>query len=290
MKSFSFAGGRWVVWGFAVVVAMTAAACDSESTGPGDPGAVPPLPPLSSMAVDFSSFNSGGSSGLASAADLSGLVTGNSARAVGPNFTTASISLLLAEVVAVVVLAIPTAAFGAALQAQPSYDDGFWHWRTTTAAQGGTWSAHLSGTIQGADAIWEMRITSPSSATPSLEDFLWYGGVSELDGSSGVWRVYDPEGGGSNEALRIDWSHASAESHSLTITVTKPGAPDSGDYITYVVDGPLRTVSYFDASDGSMVEIGWNASTGEGYIIAPAYNGGTKSCWDTAQNNVICEA
>jgi len=263
-----------MVW---IVVAMAVAACNADSTGPVGAGSPPELPPLTSMAVDFSFFGAGGAGSAA---------LGPDATMVGPNFTTASLSVLVAQVVAVAVLAVPTATFAAALQAGATYDDGVWHWRTEATTQGGTWSAHLSGTIQGADALWEMRVTSPSSATPPLQDFLWYSGVSKLDGSSGVWRMYDPASGA--EALRIDWTHASAEAHALTINVTDSGAVEAGNYLMYEVDGDLRTIRYFDASEGTTIEVGWNATTGEGYIIAPSYNGGDKSCWDSAQNNVAC--
>ena len=272
---------RWMVL---VALAAGLASCASDSTSPDDPADPPPLPPLASMAVDFSLF-SGGGAGLAGAANASSV-----GGVAGAHFSQAALRVFVAEIVAVVVLAVPVATFGAALQAQPTFNAGAWHWQTSANTPRGTWAAHLSGTVQGSDALWEMRITSPPSVSPALEDFLWFSGTSRRDGSSGDWRIFDGGAASGTEVLRLDWTNVSPQDHTLTINVTGAGGPDQGDYVTYDVEGSTRTVIFHDASEGNTVEIGWNATTGEGFIIAPGYNGGVKSCWDSAQNDVACAA
>jgi hypothetical protein len=47
-------------------------------------------------------------------------------------------------------------------------------------------------------------------------------------------------------------------------------------------------VTYFDKSENSTLEISWDAATNAGYIIAPNYNNGQKSCWDNQLNDTTC--
>ena len=54
------------------------------------------------------------------------------------------------------------------------------------------------------------------------------------------------------------------------------------------MSGSDRSVSYFDASTGQAVEIGWDAITKAGWLIAPGFNGGLKACWDATLNDVAC--
>ena len=269
-----------LAWIFTIAIAATMVACASETTGPDASGDPPPLPPLTSMSVDFSLFD--GAGGGPDGAD----VLANDAERVGANFTQAALRVLVAEVVAVAVLAVPTVTFGAALEAGAEYENGAWHWTTSATSEQGTWSVHLTGAIQAPDALWEMRLTSPPSFSPALDDFLWYAGVSKLDGSSGVWRIYDAASAGTTEVLQIDWTHVSPEEHGLVFEVTQ--GPGQGDSIRYARDGSVRTVFFYDASDGTTVEIGWDAETGEGYIIAPGWNGGARACWDGSQNDIAC--
>ena len=63
----------------------------------------------------------------------------------------------------------------------------------------------------------------------------------------------------------------------------KMGKPDNAS-----VDGDDHLITYFDASEQASMEIYWNAADGSGYLIAPNYNGGVKSCWDANQQDVAC--
>jgi len=239
------------------------------------------------MEVEFGLFGGGGGPAMTgSYHELIELAAANSAR-VGAHFVTAGITVAVAQALTVLHLAIPTAVFAAAANNTPSFeDDGRWHWRYTASHQGQLWTAHLSGSVQGAEVVWDMRITAPN-ANPPLNDFLWYGGNSRTDRTRGTWRFYDPRNpSGSAELVRLDWTHQSNDVHGVTVTVVS--GPNVGDVLTADHNGSDRLVTFFDASDNRTVEIGWNAATGTGYIIAPNYNGGLKSCWDANQNDVAC--
>ena len=182
---------------------------------------------------------------------------------------------------------MPVATFAAAANSTPTFeDDNRWHWRFTTVQGGQTYTAHLSGTVQGNTVVWDMRITSPTHAPP-LDEFVWYGGQGHLDRTSGTWTFYDPATPGSaNAVLRIDWTHASATEHGWEATALA-GAAD-GDVFTASVDGDDRMVTYLDTSEQDFMEIYWNTADGSGYLIAPHYNGGVKACWDANQQDAAC--
>ncbi len=282
-RTFSRTGGALLIAGF-----LTMAGCSTEGGTQltGGPDAPPALPAPTSMDVDFGLFQSGGSeSTLAAYADPAELGAAFSATQL--HFGAAALSVLTAQLVTVLHLAIPTAVFGAAANNTPSFEeDNRWHWRYSASSGGQLWTAHLSGAVDGNLVSWDMRITAPNS-NPPLDEFLWYGGTSRTDETSGTWRFYDPQNpSGSSEVARVDWTHESADVHGVTITVT--GGETIGDVLSADHDGNARFVTWTDASRGETVEIFWDAATGEGYIIAPALNGGVMACWDSAQQDVPC--
>jgi len=243
--------------GRALALALLAAltACTADSTSPNDPGPPPELPPLTSMSGDFSIFGASGAQRpeTASAASLSSL-----------NFGAAAVRVLTAQVATVVILAVPVATFAAAANSTPTFeDDNRWHWRFTTVQGGHTYTAHLSGAIQGSMVAWDMRITSPTHVPP-LHEFVWYDGQGRLDRTSGTWTFYDPATPASSTAvLRIDWTHMSVTEHGWEASALAGVA--SGDVFTASVDGDDRMITYLDASEQEFMEIYWNAAAGSGY-------------------------
>ncbi|MGD2121245.1 MAG: hypothetical protein PVJ76_05860 [Gemmatimonadota bacterium] len=264
--------------GLALALLATLAACSSDSTSPDDPGLPPGLPPLTSMSGDFSIFGSTGSSQAPLEAE---------ANQTSLNFGAAAVRVIAAQVATVVVLAVPVATFAAAVNNTPTYeDDDLWHWRFVTVQGGHTYTAHLSGVVQGDMVDWDMRITSPTHQPP-LEEFVWYDGLGRLDRTSGTWTFYDPANPTSAiEVLRIDWTHASTTEHGWEATALS--GPATGDVFTAEVDGNDHMITYLDASEQDFMEIYWNGSDGSGYLIAPRYNGGAKACWDASQQDVAC--
>ena len=276
----------WHALTLAGFVALAGCSTDGGTQVVDGPGTPPALPAATSMDVDFGLFQLSGSESMLSAyADPAELGAAFSSSQL--HFGAAALSVLVAHAVTVLHLAVPVAVFGAAANNTPSFeDDGRWHWRYTASSGGQLWTAHLSGSVDGNQVVWDMRITAPN-ADPPLTDFLWYGGNSHTDGTSGTWRFYDPSNpSGSNEVVRVDWTHESADVHGVTITVT--GGENVGDALTAEHDGSTRFVTWTDASMGNTVEIFWDVASGEGYIIAPGLNGGLKSCWDSGQNDVPC--
>ena len=255
--------------GSALLLTLSLTACGDDGTGP-DAGSAPPLPPLTSMSTDMSFFGSSGGGGAA-----------------GPHFNNAALRVFAAQVITVAHLAVPVAVFAAAANNTPTFeDDGLWHWRFSAVHGGATFVAHLSGRVEGTDVVWSMAITAPNH-DPPLEDFVWYGGRGRVDRSSGTWTFFDPRTpGASNALLSVDWTHTSATDHGWVATALAGDSMD--DTLSATVDGDDHMLVYVDASEGTTVEIYWNAADGSGYLIAPGYNGGVQSCWDSNQDDVPC--
>lgn len=273
-----------------LLAAAALGACDT-GTGPGaDPGTPPELPAATSMDVDYGLLGSAPAQ-AAEVHERSALIARAeehaAASGVGLHFTTAALSVVVAQAITALHLVVPAAVFAAAANNTPSFeDDDRWHWRYTASHAGQLWTAHLSGAVQGDQVGWDMRITAPQ-ANPPLDDFVWYSGTSRLDRTAGTWRFNEiTRPGTPTEVVRVDWTHESDVVHGVTITVTS--GPNVGDRLTADRDGDDHLVTWYDASENVEVEIGWDAGTGTGYIIAPGYNGGVKSCWDGNQNNTPC--
>lgn len=256
-------------------VALLLSACDD--TAAPDENNPPALPPAATMQADFSVFESGG---VAGSPDVAG--------AAGPWFLSAAIAVGLAKTATFLTLALPSATFAAATSHSPVFSDGAFHW-TYSASQGiNNFSANLSATPQGSEAIWEMRVTS-NTHVPSLTEFLWFSGRATLDATSGEWHIFNAATPAeSNEILSIDWSHTSATDRSLIITNVNTQSADNGDVLVFDVNGDIHTVRFTDFSVGTEVHIQWNSVTSEGFIEAPNVNGGVRACWASDLENTVC--
>ncbi len=239
------------------------------------PNEPPPLPPIESLTIDLSFFDdAGGDAGVVSGTDQT-----------RQNWSNAAVRVGIANLAVVAALAVPVATWAAAMQETPVFDanDFRWHWYFSATHGGLTFEGDLSGIIAGAQAAFDMRLTQ---ASLGLEGFLWYTGVAPLTGDEGVWQFFHPEFPGESVG-RIDWAHPSPEEWTLSFSATG-NAENAGDRLTYDVKGAGRLVMHVEASTGNVVEISWDAASGEGYIQADGYKAGAKSCWDGSQNDVAC--
>jgi len=255
--------------------------CDKNPAKPEQKA--PDLPPASSMNLDLNAFKTAANLGKANGTQS----------AIGLNFITAYSVVTIINASVTLILSVPAYVFAAAMQQQPLLDpnDGKFHWiYSVTDSSGQTFKADLAGWVdQGElESRWEMRITATSN-NPPLNNFLWLEGRAKLDNSSGYWDFYDGEKPATpTKALHIEWQIPSATKATLQFTAVDPNSPDNGDQLTYRTDGDLRWVTHYDRSESKFVEISWNEVSHTGYIIAPGYNNGQKSCWDALLNDVVC--
>lgn len=257
------------------------AACDKNPTD--SKSQKPDLPPQSSMAVDLNVFNS------ANSASGTGVAKTNA----GLNFVAARLTVGAINLAVFTHMSVPVLTFAAAISQTPTLkDDAKWHWVYTVSNNAGQqFQADLAGWIDESARVsrWEMRLSTTGLGAP-LNNFLWYTGQASLNNDAGQWDIYDAaQPGNAVKVVHIDWDHPSASKATLKFTVVKPQVPENGDVLTYNADNSSRSVTYFDQSANSTLQIFWDEVTHAGYLIAPNYNNGQKSCWDSQLNDTTCQ-
>lgn len=259
----------------AAAAVLSVAAC-SDSSGPADPGTPPERPAVASMQADLSLFAT------------QSAVVGEQATAPGTHFVAGAIAVTVARFWTGVVMAVPVATWAAAASDTPEFRDGAWHWEYSATENGRTFAADLAGVVEGSESLWEMRV-SASATNPPLDNYLWYTGRAALAGSQGEWHIFDAALPATRtEVLAIDWTHPSTTLWTLTFTNVRSGSAEFGDELYFESNGDQRTVRFTDSSAQTTSTVAWSHSTGAGWVQAPGYNGGVRSCWDSALQNVIC--
>ncbi|MFC1713797.1 hypothetical protein ACFL6S_09020 [Candidatus Poribacteria bacterium] len=247
--------------------------CSEDGTG-GEAEQPPELPPNASMTVDLSTF---GGEKLAPELQIP-----------GANFSNAAIRVLLVNTAVIVGLALPTAAFKAAIDTDPiKQGDGSWLWSYEITILGVDIEANLTGRLDlaGLKTVWSMRVTSNFLL---LSNFEWYTGESLLDNSSGSWLFYDSKAPGSgNELAKIEWAVSAIDKVDLIISNLELEGPNANDVLLYSIDGTTAFISFYKASDDTLVDITWDLITIAGSILAPNYNGGERASWDGDKQDIV---
>lgn len=248
--------------------------CGDSSTGPSD--AAPEIPPTETMTVDLSLFNSANPSAANDAIASTKI-----------NFLAAVFVVTVVNAFVVVSLSAPVAATAAALNEQPTLEgDGKWHWRYSHTQGVNSFDLELTAEVRTDEIRWEMFVTS---ASLSLDNFLWYDGVTDRSTESGFWQFYDDKQPTSKvELLKIDFDYISNDDKTLTFLNNKPGDPGNGSTIAYDVAGDIVTMNLVNTETSETAEISWNRNDGSGYIEATNYNNEAKSCWNETRDDVIC--
>lgn len=252
-----------------------ASGCGESPTG--DDNTPPAVPPQGTMYVDFSFFKT----------NPTDHPIQPDAALIKLNFLTAFAVVTFFNAAVLIGLSIPAAATAAALSVEPTFEsDAKFHWNFTYPETNPTLTLELTARVLPATVEWEMRVTS---VAPALNDFLWYDGVSDLDGQSGTWQFYNLNQPTQNvETVFIEWEFVADDDHTLTFTNVHQGAQGFGDVLQYQVADEDVSMIFYQAANDDSVHVNWNMTTGEGFIIAPEYQDGQKACWDSTQNDVEC--
>ena len=248
------------------------------------------LPPFETMAFDFETFTDNPQSGKATVEK--GAPNGNwvFSRLVVGVWNTAVFTTL----------AVPVASFQAAFAHDPEViGDLAWQWTYSVDGFTSEYTARLTGAIDGDNVYWEMYVTK--AGVDPFDEFLWFTGVSALDGNSGYWLLNEsPER--PNAMLRIDWERTGEEVGSIRYTwVRELDANENDDlfrdsYLEYgLQEGDYD--AYIDAyafdeqiEDFTTVRIEWNRSDYFGRVRAPLYFQDEEwHCWDAMGEDSLCE-
>jgi predicted small lipoprotein YifL len=274
-KSFSLS----LIIAFAVV---TFWGCEKK----GDP---PALPPAESMTIDFSYFTSSKKS-----ATIVPETKGNKA-VENTNWTVAATVAGVWNTILVTNLAIPVAAFNAAIENKASYlENKKWQWSYSVNVLAATYKARLTGQLLTDEVKWEMYI-SKEGVQPFAE-FKWFEGTTSLDGKSGQWILTQSQAE-QVPMLQIDWEKTGSEIGSVIYTYIKTGEAFKDSYIEYgKTTGDLDAfynVHFWETNRAKFVDVNIKWST-------TLYNGRVKSleyfqnenwhCWDGNGNDTDCPA
>jgi hypothetical protein len=255
-----------------VILVLIAAGCSSAS-------GAPTIPPEETFVIPFENFQSGGTSGLIALA-----ATGNQS-----NWNHAALTVGFWNVVAVVGLAVPVAAFRASFHNIPlQQDDGSWVWSYSVNVGGSIYTANLHAQFITEGIHWEMKISKEGE----YEDFLWYYGECDLPATEGFW-ILRQSPAVPTDLVQIDWSrNISAGTNAVRYTNIVPNGSENGGYIDtqYTKGVPYDHVwDLYNKGQDNHTYIEWSSTTGEGRVRDSRHFGDdTWHCWDSDRINVTC--
>lgn len=258
-----------------VIMILAVLSSCSEEEDSFTPGTAPEIPPVESMLINFDNFKEETREGGREMSQL--------------NWGVAALQVGTWNVIITLNLAIPVAAFQASLTSTPEFDRdrGLWVWRFDYDFLGRTYSSELTGKINGDQVEWQMFISQENG----FQDFLWYTGTMNLDGTEGFWflneNVDSP-----NALLRIHWEKESENIARVKYSNVKEGDPNFDSFIEYgIQDGDLdRFYNISITSTENMTNIEWSNVNNEGRIKNPSFfNDDDFHCWDSSFDDIECQ-
>lgn len=249
-----------------------------------DKGDPPVLPPPESMFIDFSNFESGKKS-----ADMISIPKGTETS----SWELAAGAAFVWNTIIYVTLAVPVKAFQLAEDYSPSYiDNNTWQWSYNATVLNVTYDARLTGQIRNGDVKWEMYISR--EGTGGFNEFLWFNGTSELDGTAGQWTLNQ---GPQNQVpiLQIDWTKTGNSTASIKFTYVKTGDNFKDSYIEYGLTTNVLNayykIHYYNSTLLQFfdLDVEWSTTQNNGRVKCPAHFGNSDwYCWDGNYLNVDC--
>jgi hypothetical protein len=262
-----------VVVAVSAMVLFTVSSCDKEPVE-----YRPELPPAESLVMDFSDFSSP-PAGMKSN-ELSYV-----------NFVYSYTTLSFWNASAVIVTALPVAAYSYALTQSPEYlGDNTWEWSFEFSFNSQTYLATLTGKRLNNEEFSMEMVIGPASMPD--EGQKWFDGVVRYDHTSADWVLYKE---GSLEVLEIAWNKDYVtEEADLTYTYVEPDQEETGSYIMWEYrPGEVYDAAYNISMSEGLITMEWNLSTIEGRVKSPVYfEDENWHCWDSFANglaDVDCE-
>ncbi len=229
----------------------------------------PVVPSAESMTIDLSDFNN------------------NAKSNAGSNFNNAIFRAGIARFIIDANLLIPRVLVNAAQNENPeTVAEGEYQWRYSAENGEDDFSVLLTAEVDAEDNVeWNFYVTT-SATDPPLNNFLFFSGEAEYDGTEGSWTYFDNQVNG--PVSEITWDVDEDGSVELDFSVLSDRNGNEGSEINYDFDGTIKTLVYVDGSSGDTTTIEFNTDTNVGFIISPNYNEGVKSCWDENFEDIPC--
>ena len=234
------------------------------------------LPPKQSLVMDLSVF------------------PGSNQKAMDPilsNFAYAGVNVWFWSTAALVHVAVPVAAYKNAFNHVPAYlGDNSWQWSYTVVVANETYLAELIGTRLNEEEFSMEMYLSKTTGADLFEDFKWFEGVVQYDGSAADWKLsYDPFN--STQYLEAAYTkNLSTGEETLRYTVIDP---QNDIYESYIEYGSVSD-AYFDAYftlnlNDTLTYIEWNTATDEGRVKNEVdFDDPGWHCWNSQLQDTDC--
>jgi hypothetical protein len=261
----------------AILAGFVFSSCKKEEDILSDPGTAPVLPPASSFVMDFSTFPTEQS-------------TNGRLEETKWNYGYAAVNFVLWQSLLGVQLAVPVIAFKASFDQEATYipDEQRWNWSYEVSDGTFAYEANLYAKPTDGKINWEMYI----SKSGVYEDFLWFEGTSQFDGSGGTWTVNIEPEKDPREALFIEWTKENDEVANIKYTLTDEKNENVNSYITYgKTDGSDFDSFYqvYYAKDENLMKIDYNSETKVGRVQSPGhFQDDAWRCWNSDLIDIDC--
>lgn len=233
----------------------------------------PELPPIESFITDFSDFNI------------------NKALGDSTNWKFAAENVGLWNTLISSRLSVPVASYIEAVNSHtPIYQsDDTWLWEYSFSdLLNNMYTAKLYGTLKTETVNWEMFI----SKEETYLDFLWYTGISHIDGSKVNWILFD-DPHSATKLLSIEYNEISNNTENIKYTNIIPVDTETGAYILYGNDRNTDLNAYyhiFNKGKDNLIEIEWNQTSKNGRVKDfNKFDDNEWHCWDGSLQNTVCE-
>lgn len=265
----------------AYMLTLTGCGSDEVAATQADP---PDLLPTTTFVMDLDDFTGGGALAYVPQGGAQTLLAGTT-----QNWSYAGLNVLVWNTILTVGLAVPVASFVAAVGQTPvKHTNNDWVWSYNFHVNQVLHLAELHGRVEGDEVVWGMYI----SKQDAYEDFLWYSGVSKMDGTEGSWTIYkDPDD--PSPLIRIDW-HRNPDEGTWDIRYTNiiPEDAENGGYIFHGVANDLTYDAFYDIYNKGLdnhTNIEWHRTTKAGRVLDENHFGDTDwHCWDGQLNDTQC--
>ncbi len=263
-------------------VAFMLAAIVIQQSCKKDNGDAPTIPPQETFVMNFSDLDS---SKAPSKYNDSKVDSGYT------NFLYSAGNVWVWNVIITVGMAVPVASFCNAFNYTAEWDkkEKVWVWEYDFTALLATYSAKLTGEVDGSLIHWKMYISKENG----FQNFLWYSGDSYIDGTQGTWTLYD-NAISNTELLGIIWhKNVSAGTYDIKYTNIVPSGAENGGYIYYGVTADTTYNAFYDIynkGQDQLTNIKWNRTYYNGSVKDSIHFGNNSwRCWGTDFKNDICQ-
>lgn len=197
------------------------------------------------------------------------------------NFGHAALKVGFWTAISSVALIVPVTAYQKALEQDPQHVEGTkWVWEFQFGVGFNIYTVQLFGETLDDKVEWELHVSLPDV----FDDFVWYTGTHDLDGTEGQWILYKSP---SEDVpfIQIDWTHNDANNTgTIKYTNIEPEGTENGGYIFFGNGQDGDYDAFYDIYNkgiDNLTEIEFNTTANNGRIKSPNfYFDDAWHCWN----------